>query len=373
MAIIPGLIVPPPEPLRRRYGLFDAAAGPIDLPTHGEGGGIRFVPVTCGEAYAYGVNCYTGEVVAPEKPLDSDNEEVAPGVFVVLATLECGAVGYTTQEYRAKVLRRLESTEQAAVERALWSGLDFEGNALDILNLDTEAVSIGTPDDDGTSITQVGATGNAVVGPTILRSVTLSSTDGATSGAGKLEVRDGAGGSVLLTLDVPQDESVTWDAEGSGLRFETAVHATIFGAGPGIFASFETQDVPLGYDPGLITDVVGALERYAYTTQGYGGVAYIHAPVEVAAFAAEAGLVLPEGPNRKVTPLGSVWSFGAYPAGEVIVTGQTAFWHAPEIQVYDSFDRITNQAVLVAERAYSVAFECFAGRAEFDPLEEVGS
>lgn len=270
MTMIPGLIVPPPEPLRRRYGLFDAAAGPIDLPTHGEGGGVRFVPVTCGEAYAYGVNCYTGEVVAPEKPLDTDNAEVSPGVFVVLATLECGATGYTTEEYRGKVLRRLEATEQAAVERTLWSGLDFEGNALGILNLDTEAIA-----------------------------------------------------------------------------------------------------VPTNYDPGLITDVVGALERYAYTDNGYGGVAYIHAPIEVAAFAAEAGLVLPEGPNRKVTPLGSVWSFGAYPAGEVIVTGQTAFWRAPEIQVYDSFDRITNQVVLVAERAYSVAFECFAGRAEFDPLGEV--
>ena len=55
------------------------------------------------------------------------------------------------------------------------------------------------------------------------------------------------------------------------------------------------------------------------------------------------------------------------------MTGQTAVWRAPEIQVYNSFDQNTNEVVLVAERAYSVAFECFAGRAEFDPLEEVGS
>jgi hypothetical protein len=118
--------------------------------------------------------------------------------------------------------------------------------------------------------------------------------------------------------------------------------------------------------------VVGALERYAYTEQQYGGVAYIHAPIEVAAFAAEAGLIVPEssGPNgRKLTPLGSVWAFGAYPAGEVIVTGQTTVWRSPEIQVYSSFENATNELVLVAERAYSVAFECFAGRAEFNPLE----
>ena len=130
---------------------------------------------------------------------------------------------------------------------------------------------------------------------------------------------------------------------------------------------------PAGYDPGLITDVVGALERYAYTTQGYGGVAYIHAPIEVAAFAAEAGLVLPEStPDvRKVTPLGSIWAFGAYPAGSIIVTGQTTVWRAPEIEVVDSFDTTTNERLLIAERAYAVAFECFAGEATFDPLEAV--
>lgn len=267
MALIPAPIVPAPEPLRRRYGLFDAAAGPLDLPQHGEGGGVRYVPVTCGEAYAYGVNCYSGEVAAPEKPLDVNTPEISSGVFAALATLLCSATGYTQEEFRGQVLRRLEATEQAAVERAFWSGLDFEGNSLEILALDEEAVA-----------------------------------------------------------------------------------------------------VPAGFDPALITDVVGALERYAYTDQGYGGVAYLHAPVEVAAFAAEAGLVLQDGP-RKVTPLGSVWAFGAYPGGEVIVTGQTALWRAPSIQVYDAFDRVTNEVVLVAERAYAVSFECFAGRAEFDPLE----
>jgi hypothetical protein len=266
VALIPGLTVPAPEPLRRRYGLFDAASGPLDLPQHGEGGGVRYVPVTCGGAYPLGVNCYDpGE--APVKPLDPGNDEVDTGVFVALATLDCGAVGYTRPELEAQVRRRLESGEQATVEAAFWTGLDFEGNALGILNLNGEAA-----------------------------------------------------------------------------------------------------DIPTGYDPGLITDVIGALERYAYTVHGYGYTAYIHAPVEVAAFAFEAGLVLMDG-NRKVTPMGSVWAFGAYPAGSVIVTGQTTVWRAPEVQVYSSFENATNEVLMVAERAYSVAFDCFAGRAEFDPLE----
>lgn len=266
MALIPAPSVAAPQPLRRRYGLFDAASGPIDLATHGQGGGVRYVPDTCGEAYAYGVNCYDpGD--APAKPIDGDNDEVNTGVFAVLSTLNCGAVGYTLDEYRAKVRRRLESVEMAAVERSLWTGLDFEGNPLDVLNLAGQA-----------------------------------------------------------------------------------------------------EDIDAGYDPGLITDVVGALERYAYTEQGYGYSAYVHAPIEVAAFAAEAGLVLPDG-NRKVTPMGSVWVFGAYPAGDVIITGQTTVWRSPEINVYDAFDTTTNERLLVAERTYAVAFDCFAGRAEFNPLE----
>jgi hypothetical protein len=271
MVMTPGVSIEAPLPIGRRYGLFDAAAGPLDLPEHGEAGGVRYVPVTCGDAVAYGVTCYTGEQTAPDKPLDSDNPEVETGVFAVLSTLLCNAVGYTVEELRAKVRRRLEGAEMAAVERALWTGLDLDGNTLNTQSLDDEAVAIG-----------------------------------------------------------------------------------------------------IGYDPDLIADVVGALERYAYTEQGYGGVAYLHAPIEVAAFAAEAGLIVPESSAlnaRKRTPAGSVWAFGAYPAGEVIVTGQTTVWRAPDISVYQAFENATNEQLLVAERTYAASFECFAGRATYDPLE----
>lgn len=266
MALIPGMSVTPPEPNRRRYGLFDAAAGPLDLDVHGQGGGIRYVPDTCGEAYVWGVNCYDpGE--APSKPVDPGNGEVETGVFAVLATLNCAPGGYTDSELQRQVLRRLEGAEQAAVERALWSGLDNAGDSLGTRSIASEGVN-----------------------------------------------------------------------------------------------------VPTNYDPGLITDVVGALERFAYFTQGYGYGAVIHAPVEVAAFAAEAGLILADG-NRRVTPLGSVWAFGAYPAGQVAVTGQTTVWRAPSAELAQGFEQTTNQMLLLAERTYAVSFDCFAGLAEFDPLE----
>lgn len=267
VALTPAPLVTAPEPLRRRYGLFDAASGPLDLPAHGEGGGVRYVPVTCGDSVAYGIACYTNDTPAPAKPLTGDADVVDTGVFDVLSTLLCGAVGYTEAELEAKVLRKLDTSEQATVEAAFWTGLDFQSNPLGILNLNTAA-----------------------------------------------------------------------------------------------------EDIPAGYDPGLVTDVIGALERYAYTQQKYGYQAYIHAPVEVAAFAFESGLVLTDG-NRKVTPMGSIWSFGAYPGGSIIITGQTTVWRTPGVSVYSSFENETNERLLVAERAYSVAFDCFAGRAEFDPLE----
>lgn len=274
--LIPAPLIQAPQPIRpRRYGLFDAAAGPLDLPARGgEGGGVRFVPDACAEGVAYGITCYGADNPPPEKPLSGDPDPVTTGVFVALTAIECQATGYTLEEMRGKIRRDLEGTEQTTVERAFWTGLDLEANPLGIQFLDDDT----------------------------------------------------------------------------------------------------TEDVPGGYDAGLITDVVGALERYAYTDQGYGSPAYIHAPIEVAAFAAEAGLIIPESnsPNaRKLTPMGSVWAFGAYPAGSVIVTGQTTVWRAPEIQVYDAFSTVSNLRLLVAERAYAVGFECLAGRASFDPLEVV--
>lgn len=269
MAVIPAPLIAPPLPLRRRYGIFDATPGPFDLPLHGEGGGVQYVPDTCGEAYVWGVNCYDpGE--SPDKPLDPDNEVIETGVFAVLATVLCSAVGYTREEYEQKARRRLESGEQAAVERALWSGLDNDGNTLDIRSIDAVAQAVTVPADP------------------------------------------------------------------------------------------------------VIAEVVGALERYAYVDQGYGNVAYLHAPFELAALAAESGLVIPESTSinaRKLTPGGSVWVFGAYPAGSIAVTGQVNVWRSVEVPVRQAFERETNEILTLAERTYAVSFDCFAGVAEYDPLE----
>ena len=114
MGIIPGQLIQGPEPLRRRYGLLTAASGPIDLPSpHGRGGGLRYIPVTCGVAHPYPIGCYDGLVEAPAegKPSDPENTEVEAPPFMVVASIECGVVGYTGSEFEAKVRRRLANGE----------------------------------------------------------------------------------------------------------------------------------------------------------------------------------------------------------------------------------------------------------------------
>lgn len=284
MGIVPGQLIAGPEPLRRRYGLFTAASGPVDLPSpHGQGGGVRYVSVACGGAHPYPIGCYDGLVEVPTegKPADPDNPEVEALPFMAMASIECGTVGYTAPEDEARVRRRLTNGEQGAVESAFWTGEDRNGNGLGIASLSDTA-------DD----------------------VTVS-------------------------------------------------------------------------DPFDITHVVAALEDWAYRDQDYGYTAYIHAPVAVAAHAAEFGLVETAG-NLKVTPYGSVWVFGGgypgtgedgalAPAGGAYlhVTGQVQVWRSAQEFVYpvnQTMNRATNQRLLVAEREYAIGFDCLNGRVLFDPL-----
>lgn len=281
MVLIPGPLIPGPEPVGKRYGLLSAAAGPLDMETHAKSGGYRYVPVTCGEAHTYAVDCSGGVVFNRSKEADPNNAEVDTGSFVVYSSIECGSVGYTAEEFRAQVERRLSNGEQGAAEYALWTGLAGDAASLGIPNFADDAAAV-TPADD----TQLAA-------------------------------------------------------------------------------------------------VISALEEYAYFTQGYGNVAYIHAPASMAAWAATNHLIEKDG-NLLKTHYGSVWVFGggypgtgaggaAPPAGGsyLYVTGQVTVWRSADVWTYpvdQTLDRQTNQHFLLSEREYAIGFDCFAGRALFNPL-----
>lgn len=151
--IIPGPLIPGPEPIGRRYGLLSAAAGPIDLPPHGRGGGVRYVPVTCGEATPYPIDCSGGFVDHAEKDVDSETPVFDARPFMVTASIECGSVGYTEAQNEARVQRRLANGEQGAAELALWTGAtSVGGTSLDIENLQDSAVDVAVDSSDFTAV-----------------------------------------------------------------------------------------------------------------------------------------------------------------------------------------------------------------------------
>lgn len=282
MGIIPGPVITGPEPLRTRYGLFTAAVGPLDLPEpQGRGGGVRYIPRTCGTANTFPIACENEQVSSFTKALDEFQEAVEALPFGVFASLECGSVGFTASEIENLARERLDDGEQHATEQTFWTGRT---------DLAVET-GINSLEDSATDITAA--------------------------------------------------------------------------------------------DPLAIESAVADLEDWLYRQQEYGYVGFIHAPVRVAAVAANSHLVIDDR-GIKRTPYGSIWVFGGgYPGtgadGEVPpnggsfmhITGQVAVWRAAEPFVYpanDVFDREANQRLMIAEREYAVGFDCHNARILFNPL-----
>ena len=105
---------------------------------------------------------------------------------------------------------------------------------------------------------------------------------------------------------------------------------------------------------------------------GYGGVGVIHAPVEVAGFAAKDQQIRWEQ-SKPVSTVGTRYSFGAYPnadkAGAIaedgtawlVATGAVSLRRG-EVRDRGLFDEmvnpITNEIFAIAERTYVVSWEC---------------
>ena len=147
MAMIPAPLVQGPEPLRRRYGLLTAASGPLDLPRNGGAGGVRYTSVNCGDAFAYPIMCADQAVSTPAKTIGDGDPEIEALPFAVVATMQCGSLGYTEAEFEAKVQRRLANGEQGAAEYALWTGNAPNGTDLGITNLTDSAEDVSVADD----------------------------------------------------------------------------------------------------------------------------------------------------------------------------------------------------------------------------------
>lgn len=115
------LVSKPTPSMPLRYGLFQAAVGPLDLPVHARNGGLQYVHAMCGEGFGYEIECIADQ---NSKAADfvSGTETVLGAPFMVYATVTCGSVGFSYEEQRSLVVERLKSVEQGVVETIFSTG-----------------------------------------------------------------------------------------------------------------------------------------------------------------------------------------------------------------------------------------------------------
>lgn len=175
----------------------------------------------------------------------------------------------------------------------------------------------------------------------------------------------------LLGGEQTQVEAAFWDGGGVG-------------ASPSLTTMGATVVVsPLTSFGGRLSALLTAF-RAAYGYQGT-----LHANTALEGAAAFGNMIIrpdtPDIPAHLVTPTGEIWSFGdgygitgpggvAPAAGSawVFITAPVTIWRDAEISVQDpaqTFDRSTNQAYVIAERAYNVAPDCLTAFAIELPLE----
>lgn len=122
MAVTTGPVyIDRPLPSVPRYGLFNVATGPLDLPLHARNGGLEFEASVCGLPSGYAVECLEDLV---EKGFTGGHALINADPFVVRSYLTCGAVGLTDAMLRQMLMTRLKAGEQAAVEN-IWSSTAF--------------------------------------------------------------------------------------------------------------------------------------------------------------------------------------------------------------------------------------------------------
>lgn len=164
------MLVPKPTPdMPLRYGLLQAAVGPLELPVHARNGGLQYVHALCGEGFGYEIECID------DQNSKADNfgvglETILGSPFIVYATVTCGPVGFTSEELRSMVVQRLKGVEQTVVEQVFSTSTFGQGPGL------TAADGIETVAGSGTTVVEVlselerarycgGVTNTAMYGP----------------------------------------------------------------------------------------------------------------------------------------------------------------------------------------------------------------
>lgn len=128
VAIIPAVETPKrTEEFPLRYGIFQAAIGPLDFPdVHARGGGLWWANAMCGGGQGYEINCIDA---LDTKTFNADGLEIVTLVpFVVMSNFQCL---FTSLEEAERFGRqKLFSVEQSQVEQIFSEGLFAQAPSL---------------------------------------------------------------------------------------------------------------------------------------------------------------------------------------------------------------------------------------------------
>lgn len=124
MASITGPVyVPAPNPIVPRYGLFNVATGPLDLPVNARSGGLQYEISTCNLPIGYEVEC---QVDHNTKVIESGTSTITGAPFVVYSAIRCDTVGLVNwgeESVKRYLFQQLVAGEQATVESIFSTGL----------------------------------------------------------------------------------------------------------------------------------------------------------------------------------------------------------------------------------------------------------
>lgn len=109
-----------------RYGLFDAATGPLPMPAYGEAGGIRYKDTTTVLPAGFEVLCTTSAVTFS----NDCGSHITGTPFFVQATMTTGSVGMSQAEIADTLTARLLAGEQSVVESVFSQGTFGQANSL---------------------------------------------------------------------------------------------------------------------------------------------------------------------------------------------------------------------------------------------------
>lgn len=116
------VFVPQPAVGNIRYGLLSVANGPLQMPAHGDVGGVQYLREHCGDAQLLAAASCSAPTITAGSTLDACDGTAIGLPFQVVAGLKAGTFPYNASEVERRARIRLADNTQFVAEQAFWGG-----------------------------------------------------------------------------------------------------------------------------------------------------------------------------------------------------------------------------------------------------------